>query len=190
MTKPSSGMAVRLLLLISAALVVLAVAAARGLSPTDLGLVWPAWGQVVVWLLLWVTWLVVTEAASKKLGFGSPEPWPAQRRDTLALKAAVVIVLAPLAEELVFRGLLFQRLESKLGAVAAVLITALLFSLLHLQYQRGEMAMIFLDGLVLGVARAGTGSVLLTALLHALSNAVAVYQRLSRRGASADSSTT
>jgi len=181
MRKPSSGIAVRALLLGGAVVVVAVTAVARGLSPADLGLVWPSWRETVLWLAFWAAWMAVTEVAGRRLGLPAPEPWPAQPARDLVLRAAVIIVLAPLAEELVFRGLLFGRLEDAIGVVAAVLITAALFSVMHLQYRHTQLVLVFLDGLVFGVARASTGSVLLTALLHAVGNALAVYQRRPRR---------
>jgi hypothetical protein len=77
-------------------------------------------------------------------------------------------VLAPVVEEIGFRGWMQRRLERAWGAVAAIVLTAALFSLVH-----GE-AVGFLNRLVFGVA-AGfiafrSGSVWLAVLFHAVSN--------------------
>jgi membrane protease YdiL (CAAX protease family) len=41
---------------------------------------------------------------------------------------------APIAEELLFRGLVFQRLEKAIGTVGGVLVSAVLFALIHFPY--------------------------------------------------------
>jgi membrane protease YdiL (CAAX protease family) len=51
--------------------------------------------------------------------------------DQLPLTVLFVVILAPFAEELVFRGLLLDWLKQKLSARQAILITSLIFALLH-----------------------------------------------------------
>jgi membrane protease YdiL (CAAX protease family) len=41
---------------------------------------------------------------------------------------------APIAEELLFRGLIFRKLEKALGTVAGILLSAVLFALIHFPY--------------------------------------------------------
>jgi membrane protease YdiL (CAAX protease family) len=55
----------------------------------------------------------------------SPGPWPVLLAFSAALHAAVI-------EELVFRSLLLQIVEQLAGRIAAVVVTALLFVLMHL----------------------------------------------------------
>nr|WP_228530617.1 MULTISPECIES: CPBP family intramembrane glutamic endopeptidase [Myxococcaceae] len=94
------------------------------------------------------------------------------------MRAVGILLFAPAAEELLFRGLLFGQLErTRLGTAGALVVSAALFAVLHLQYAPLSMALIFLDGLVLGAARAQARSVLLCFLMHALGNAVALAER-------------
>jgi membrane protease YdiL (CAAX protease family) len=82
-----------------------------------------------------------------------------------------VVVLAPLTEEWVFRGFVFEGLSLVPGgAVTATLITSLLWASIHLQYSWREMSVIFLFGLVLGAVRHATGSVWPLILLHIFNN--------------------
>ena len=81
------------------------------------------------------------------------------------------MIVAPLFEEIFFRGFLFRGIaNSWLGAPGAIVITAAVWALIHLQYSWTDIGMIFLLGLFLGYARYRTGSTTLTVLLHALWN--------------------
>ncbi len=79
------------------------------------------------------------------------------------------VTLAPLLEELFFRGFLYPVLARRLGVVAAVVLTALGFGLIHapqLARAWGPVLVVFLVGLVLTVTRAVTKSVATSLLLH------------------------
>jgi membrane protease YdiL (CAAX protease family) len=79
------------------------------------------------------------------------------------------ITLAPLMEELFFRGFLYPVVARGIGVPLAVLLTALAFALLHgaqLMFSWGPVLVIFLVGLVLTMVRAKTNSVAAGVLLH------------------------
>jgi len=79
------------------------------------------------------------------------------------------ITLAPLMEELFFRGFLYPVLARRLGLPIAVFLTALGFALLHVaQLGRawGPVLVIFLVGIVLTTVRAKTNSVAAGVLIH------------------------
>jgi HAD superfamily hydrolase (TIGR01509 family) len=82
-----------------------------------------------------------------------------------------VVVLAPLNEEVFFRGFLFAGLSrSRLGGVGATLLTSGLWAVIHGQYDWYGRATIFAFGLLLGGARLKTNSIVPTILMHALMN--------------------
>jgi membrane protease YdiL (CAAX protease family) len=86
-----------------------------------------------------------------------------------------VVVFAPLFEELFFRGFIFVGLKaSKIGVVGAIFLTALAWALLHLQYDIGGMATIFVLGIVFGIVRWKTNSLWSTLFLHAVWNLMAL----------------
>jgi membrane protease YdiL (CAAX protease family) len=88
-----------------------------------------------------------------------------------------VVVLAPLLEEVVFRGFLLIGLRrSRLGAWGAVVLTALLWAVIHTQYGWYEIAILFAVGLVLGYARLRHKSLLLPIAMHAFQNLVATIE--------------
>ena len=79
------------------------------------------------------------------------------------------VTLAPLMEELFFRGFLYPVLARSLGLPVAVFLTALSFAMLHLLqlgFAWGPVLVIFLVGLVLTVVRAKTNSVAAGVLVH------------------------
>ena len=79
------------------------------------------------------------------------------------------ITLAPLMEELFFRGFLYPVLARSLGLPFAVFLTALAFAALHgaqLMFSWGPVLVIFLVGIVLTMVRARQNSVAATVLIH------------------------
>ena len=79
------------------------------------------------------------------------------------------VTLAPLMEELFFRGFLYPVLARRLGLPIAVFVTALGFALLHgaqLMFSWGPVLVIFLVGIVLTIVRAKTNSVAAGVLIH------------------------
>jgi membrane protease YdiL (CAAX protease family) len=88
-----------------------------------------------------------------------------------------LVVGAPLFEETFFRGFLFKGLAaSRFGTLGAIVLPAALWAAIHLQYDYYEMASIFLLGLLLGAARARTGSLLTPLLMHAATNFLATVE--------------
>jgi len=91
----------------------------------------------------------------------------------LLVVALGAIVLAPLGEELVFRGMLLPSLIPWVGTTAAIWISAIVFGGLHWYY--GVMTpAIVLFGWVLGWARITSGGLRAPILLHALINMIPV----------------
>jgi membrane protease YdiL (CAAX protease family) len=89
--------------------------------------------------------------------------------------------LAPaIAEELLFRGALYDVANRRAGAVVAVVVAALAFAVYHGSPHRFAPA--FAGGLVIGTARAWSRSLLPAIVLHATNNAgVLVALRLGYR---------
>ena len=88
-----------------------------------------------------------------------------------------IVIAAPLAEELFFRGFLFEGIRyTRLGATGAVVITSLLWAVIHLQYGPYEISTVFILGLILGAARLATGSIYTSIAMHALVNLVATAE--------------
>lgn len=83
------------------------------------------------------------------------------------------ILIAPMAEEIAFRGFLYPALRPWTGRILAALLTSVPFALLHAQqvaHAWGPLAMVFLVSMVLVAIRERTGSVAASALVHACYN--------------------
>lgn len=87
----------------------------------------------------------------------------------VALFVAIVVV-APIGEEIAFRGFLFRGFARPGWEMHAIGAIALAWALLHIQYDWLGMAQIFVAGLVLGWFRWATGSTILTIGMHILVN--------------------
>jgi membrane protease YdiL (CAAX protease family) len=98
-----------------------------------------------------------------------------QGRVTLILMAIFGTTLAPIAEELGFRGFLQPLLVRSLGVIPGVLLAALPFGLLHYQEYGNSWrhaALIALAGASFGWMRQVTGSTKASSLMHAAYNGV------------------
>jgi membrane protease YdiL (CAAX protease family) len=158
---------------------VLIVARARGLSfRDDLGLATPPPKRLALWLGVFAVVILATEVIGRWLGLPAPSRWELPLAIAL-LRAFGIVVLAPLGEELIFRGALFSVLKkTRLGAAGAILIPAVFFAAIHTQYGLSEVALIFLDGALFGLARYHSGSVLVPVLMHAMGNLYAAIERM------------
>jgi membrane protease YdiL (CAAX protease family) len=94
----------------------------------------------------------------------------------LPLLVIAFVVLAPLQEEVMFRGFAYRGLAFGFGPLAAVLLTAGGWALLHAQYEWYFIVQIFVLGLYFGWVRWMSGSTLLAFVLHAVINATALAQ--------------
>lgn len=91
---------------------------------------------------------------------------------TLAEQLLVSAVVAPVAEELLFRGLLMQRLRKTVGIQGAVLLSSLAFGVFHGNLTQGAVAACL--GVLLAVVYAKTEAFLLPVLMHACTNAAVI----------------
>ena len=83
----------------------------------------------------------------------------------------VLVILPPIAEELLFRGILYRGLSKKWGRVAAALVTSAIFGLIHGQWN--VAADTFVLSLVLITALEKTKSLYVPMGIHILKNLVA-----------------
>jgi membrane protease YdiL (CAAX protease family) len=88
-----------------------------------------------------------------------------------------LVVLAPIAEETLFRGFLYKGIaDSRAGPILAIITSAIAWATLHFQYDWYGVVTIAVMGLFLGIVRHKTGSLYLTMVLHAIANSVATLE--------------
>lgn len=83
----------------------------------------------------------------------------------------MLVVLAPVMEEVLFRGILLESVRSKHSAGRAIVVSALMFGVIHLIPQQVVNA--FAIGLILGYIYVRTESLWPVIVIHALNNAMA-----------------
>ena len=88
----------------------------------------------------------------------------------------IVVILAPLLEEFLFRKLLYGALKRKLKPVVAMLITSVAFAVLHIDPV--QMIYAFLFGLLLAEITERSGNYLMGALAHMTANLTAVLMNI------------
>lgn len=91
---------------------------------------------------------------------------------TIVLLAPVMLVLAPLGEELCFRYAIFKKLEYHTGPLQAALLTSFLFAAAHMNLQ--VFPSLFLLGMWLSTLYRRTGSLLASAAAHSLFNTISL----------------
>ncbi len=90
------------------------------------------------------------------------------KHESLWLAYASVALALPIAEEIIFRSYLFDALKQRYSGRIVVIVTALTFSLVHMQW--AYTVPLFGFGLVLGWLKLKTDSVRLPVFLHILNN--------------------
>ncbi|MGH1392738.1 MAG: lysostaphin resistance A-like protein [Trichormus sp.] len=84
------------------------------------------------------------------------------------LGAIAYVVIAPITEEFIFRGFILQRWAAKWGLGSALVVSSILFGVLHANFVG-----LSLFGLVMGVLYIKTRSLIVPIVCHALNNLIA-----------------
>lgn len=87
----------------------------------------------------------------------------------LIIEIVMITILAPIVEEFFFRGVILQRLIKKSSVWGGILISSLLFGILH-----ADIIGAFLFGVITALLVIRTGNLLIPILLHMLNNTIAV----------------
>lgn len=102
----------------------------------------------------------------------------------LALLVVTALVVAPVIEELFFRGLLLRSLQRRISAPYAVALSALAFGLAHVLTDWGSgvvLPALVALGMISGIFAVRTGNLSRSILLHAGFNLLAVLAVLTNR---------
>lgn len=127
------------------------------------------------WIALYLVWMFGTDFLTHWRGPWDFTPWREAPLAASVMRVLAVGIFGPIAEELVFRGYLFGQLKERAGIAATIAITSLGWALLHVDYSWWVIAIIAVDGLMLGLARWRTGSVYVPIVMHVLYNLYAVW---------------
>lgn len=86
---------------------------------------------------------------------------------------AMLVVIAPIVEELIFRGWLYEKLRIKLPVPVSILITSVLFGMVHSPFSASLN--MFAMSVVLCCLRELTGTIYAGIILHMLKNGLAFF---------------
>ena len=133
---------------------------------------------VLRWLVYTLVLMFLLAVASYTFGFEQSLDWMVSLyRETsyVAVLVVALVVAAPLVEEILFRGFFYEGLtQSRVGPAGAIVLSSLAWSCLHIQYNLFFIGQVFLLGILFGLARHQTGSLIVPISMHALNNGIAV----------------
>jgi len=178
----NNGAMLSVVFLLSTPLVLAYLALAVHLSRVPfreyMALEWPRWRDVLIGIGALVAVLAIAGLGATLTGQETPEFMTESFRTArdagmLPLYFFSFAVLAPVQEELFFRGFLYRGLSTAIGPWVTILLTSAVWSVIHVQYNLFFLAEIFLLGVTFGWLRMRSGSTILTLLLHGTMNALA-----------------
>ena len=135
----------------------------RGFRPSALKWMAAAAGAYLLFGAVYIAIVGEPEQEDIAEGFGA-----------VPIQILLIVVAAPISEEVCFRGMLFGGLRERLPRVAAALISAAIFGALHALTGITAVPPLIAFGFILALLYEKTGSVVPPILLHMLNNSVAL----------------
>jgi membrane protease YdiL (CAAX protease family) len=136
---------------------------------------------VVALFVLVMGWDMLSRATGREVepGFMGEVLKSARADGALWLLVIAFCIAAPITEEFFARGFLYRGWsESFLGPVGGIVLSSVVWTVLHLQYDWYFLGEVFSIGLLLGYLRYRSNSTWLTIVLHGLNNLAAVVQTM------------
>jgi membrane protease YdiL (CAAX protease family) len=93
---------------------------------------------------------------------------------TIPVQVLLIVIAAPVSEEVCFRGMLFGGLREKLPRLGAALLSGLIFGGLHALTGVSAVPPLIVFGFLLALLYEKTGSIVPGIVLHMLNNSVAL----------------
>jgi membrane protease YdiL (CAAX protease family) len=147
----------------------------RRISADDLLLKRPGASEALLWLALYVGFMLSTDYLLNWRGNFDFTIWRNQPLFVSACRIVAVAFLGPIAEELIFRGLIFLKLQKIIpNPWVRIALISLAWALIHLEYCLQIQGLIFVEGLLLGAAMLKSRSLYLPMVLHIIWNLYAI----------------
>lgn len=110
--------------------------------------------------------------------FGEPHQEDiADKLGAVPIQVLLIVIAAPIGEEVCFRGMLFGGLRERLPRVSAALLSGLIFGSLHAISGIEAVPPLIFFGFLLALLYEKTGSVVPGILLHVLNNSIALLNQ-------------
>lgn len=156
----------------------IAAALIKPLHPWQFGLrrtrFWPAVGWSALGMLVFYVLAAVWVAIVGEPEQSTAEDIGAEESDLALLAAGVMFVLiAPVAEELFFRGFFYGSLRTRLSPVWAAIVCGVVFGAIHAITGVSAVPILIVLGIIFCLVRERTGSLYPCIALHALNNTLA-----------------
>jgi hypothetical protein len=135
---------------------------------------WPDRATFINFNLAIFAYFIFSYFASSALSIKTPQSMIDiyNSTDYLWLLFIAVVIIAPIFEELLFRGFIYKGLESSpLGIVGTIIITSVLFTMIHSgQYDLSILLVLFPLAVIIGLSRYRSGGIYLPIYLHFVNN--------------------
>lgn len=155
----------------------------------SIGLVRPKWADPLyalvgygLYFIAYIAVIIITQIVFKSLDLDQEQQVgfkSAYDAAGLLMAFASLVILPPLAEEIMFRGFLFGSLRAKYNFRTSVIVTGIIFGIAHLQFGSGAplLWVAAIDTFVLSFflcwLREHTGSLWPSIFLHSIKNCIA-----------------
>ncbi|MDD3014088.1 MAG: type II CAAX endopeptidase family protein [Candidatus Gastranaerophilales bacterium] len=127
---------------------------------------------ITVSFILVISTSLISYVFTEMMGVHRENPYVNVPQEKLRMISIMAVLIAPVVEEIFFRGFMQPALVKSFGIFGGIFLTALVFGLSHAQYldYSTALAAVITIGLVLGVARHYTNSVVPGIFAHLLNN--------------------
>lgn len=135
---------------------------------------------IFITAIIILTTTLISLLFSGLTGADSGNPYSGFTEERLRWLSILSIFFAPIVEEIFFRGFMQPAISKLLGSFFGIILTAIIFGVSHTQYLEYNAAIFSVTaiGLILGVARYKTGSVMPGIFAHFFNNLLAIIYLL------------
>lgn len=135
----------------------------RGFAPSAFKWMAAAFGAYLLFAMLYSLLILQPEQEDIAKAFG-----------TVPVQILLIAILAPVSEEILFRGFLYGGLRERLSRIPAALIAGVIFGALHALTGLSAVPPLIFFGFVLCLLYEKTGSIWPPILLHMINNSIAL----------------
>lgn len=92
-------------------------------------------------------------------------------QSNLAFYILAILIIAPIVEEFAFRGIIMTKLRKEYSSIVAIMISAILFGLIHLM--TGSILIVLfaiIGGIIFGLSYEKTGTLFVPIIVHSIGN--------------------
>lgn len=139
-----------------------------------------SWKSLGGWLVVGIVFIIVSEWAVCQMRGYLVSEWAIVLSQTARfppLLWTALVIAAPVSEEVLFRGFMYRGIQgSRLGKAGAIVLPALVWGLLHMQYDWYRIAALIISGVFLGTARLQSDSAWPPIAIHSLNNFISFFE--------------